>query len=136
MAGQRGLLEDAEPLNILFICSRNQRRGPTAEKVWAKVSGVAVRSAGTSRNARRRVSVGDIRWADLILVMEQKHKSRIKAEFRDETKFKLLHVLEIPDDCRFMDPELFKTITEKTEPLVYGTGLKSESYASQVRFVE
>jgi len=113
-------------LNVLFICSRNQWRGPTGEKVWGKVSGVAVRSAGTSRNARRPVTVADIHWADLILVMEQKHKSRIKAEFRDETKFKPLHVLDIPDDYRFMDPELVKTITEKTEPLIYGAGLKGE----------
>lgn len=34
--------------------------------------GVSVRSAGTSPNARRHISVEDVRWADLILVREEK----------------------------------------------------------------
>jgi predicted protein tyrosine phosphatase len=122
------LLEDAVPVNVLFVCSRNQWRGPTGEKVWGKVSGVAVRSAGTSRKARRRLTLADIRWADLILVMEQKHKLRIMADFRDETKFKSLHVLDIPDDYQFMASELVEIITEKAEPLIYQTSFRGESY--------
>ncbi len=84
------------------------------------VSGVSVRSAGTSRNARRRLTLADVRWADLILVMEEKHKSRLRADFRDEVKDKELHVLDISDDYRFMDPELVEIIREKTEPLILG----------------
>jgi len=79
---------------------------------------VEVRSAGTSRNAQRRLSLVDIRWADLILVMEQKHKSRIRADFRDEVKFKALQVLDIPDDYGFMDLELVEIIREKTASLI------------------
>lgn len=105
-------------MNLLFVCSRNQWRSPTGEEVWRKTPGVAVRSAGTSRSARRRLTLTDIRWADLILVMEEKHKSRIRADFRDEVKFKALHVLVIPDDYGFMDPELVDIIREKTEPLI------------------
>lgn len=105
-------------LNILFVCSRNQWRSPTGEKIWRKASGVSARSAGTSRKARRRLNVSDIRWADLIFVMEEKHKSRIKAEFRDDATLKQLHVLDIPDDYGFMDPELIEILADKTEPLV------------------
>lgn len=105
-------------MNILFVCSRNQWRSPTGEEVLRNRSGVEVRSAGTSRNARRRLTLVDIRWADLILVMEEKHKSRIRADFRDEVTFKALHVLDIPDDYGFMDPELVEIIREKTEPLI------------------
>ena len=107
-------------MNVLFVCSRNQWRSPTGEQVWRKVPGVSVRSAGTSRNARRRLTLADIRWADLILVMEDKHKSRITADFRDEVNFKALHVLDIPDDYRFMDPELVEIIRAKTVPLILG----------------
>lgn len=61
-------------------CSR-KRRSPTAERVFAKDSGVSVRSAGTSPNAKRTVTLNDLRWADLIFVMEQKHSDRIRAKF-------------------------------------------------------
>ena len=109
-----------EDLHVLFVCSRNQWRSPTGEKIFARVSGVSARSAGTSRSARRRVTVADIRWADMILVMEDKHKSRIKAEFRSETNFKPVYVLDIPDDYRFMDPELVEIIRDKTEAIISG----------------
>lgn len=107
-------------LNVLFVCSRNQWRSPTAERVWRKTPGVSVRSAGTSRSARRRLTGPDIAWADLILVMEEEHKSRIVAEFRDVARGKRLHVLDIPDDYRFMDPELVDLVRDKVEPLIYG----------------
>lgn len=68
-------------LNILFVCSRNQWRSPTAERLFRSHPRVSVRSAGTSPNARKHVSVEDVQWADLILVMEEKHKSRLIAEF-------------------------------------------------------
>ena len=107
-------------MNILFVCSRNQWRSPTGEKVFAKDPAVSARSAGTSRNARRRITVADIRWADVILVMEDKHKSRIRADFRTETQFKPLHVLDIPDDYQFMDPELVEIIRQRTEAIIFG----------------
>lgn len=112
------LLTESSTVNVLFICSRNQWRSPTGEQVWRGHAGVHVRSAGTSRSARRRVTVADFRWADLILVMEDKHKSRIKAEFREETRFKDLHVLDIPDDYQFMDPELVELLRDKCAPLI------------------
>jgi predicted protein tyrosine phosphatase len=112
------LLTQTNAVNVLFICSRNQWRSPTGEQVWRGEAGVHVRSAGTSRSARRRVTVADLRWADLILVMEEKHKSRIKADFREETRFKDLHVLDVPDEYQFMDPELVELLREKCAPLI------------------
>jgi len=100
----------AEKRNVLFICSRNQWRSPTAEAIWRKHPLLAVRSAGTSSSARRKVSVGDIRWADVIFVMEEKHKSRLVAEFRTTIEHKPVHVLDIPDDYEYMDPDLVDQI--------------------------
>ncbi|MFT5508915.1 MAG: putative protein tyrosine phosphatase [Hyphomicrobiaceae bacterium] len=106
------------PLNVLFVCSRNQWRSPTAERVWRNEPGVAVQSAGTSRQARRTLTIGDVRWADLILVMEEKHKSRMLATFRQELTHKQVHVLDIPDDYQFMDPDLVELLQEKCAPLI------------------
>lgn len=112
------LLQEAEPINVLFICSRNQWRSPTAEKVWSRTPGVNARSAGTSSSARRRVSMADIRWADLICVMEHKHAERIRAEFRAAVRYKDIQVLDIQDDYTFMDADLIELIKAKTEPLI------------------
>ena len=91
---------------VLFVCSRNQWRSPTAEQVWRKHPSLAVRSAGTSLNARHSVSVVDLSWADVIFVMEEKHKSRLLAEYRRVLENKPVHVLDIPDEYHFMEPEL------------------------------
>lgn len=104
--------------NVLFICSRNQWRSPTAETVFRKYDGIQVRSAGTSPRARRTVNVKDIRWADLILVMEQKHKNRIKAEFTQIVQFKRIEVLDIPDDYKYMDPELIEILESAVPPFL------------------
>jgi len=98
--------------NVLFICSRNQWRSPTAEQIWRKHPLVSVRSAGTSPNARRKVSVEDVRWADVILVMEEKHKSRLVAEFTRLLEDKPIHVLDIPDEYKYMDPELVEELRQ------------------------
>ena len=50
-----------ERLKVLFVCSRNQWRSPTAEQIWRKHPQLLVRSGGTSPNARHKVSVEDIR---------------------------------------------------------------------------
>jgi predicted protein tyrosine phosphatase len=96
--------------NVLFVCSRNQWRSPTAEKIWRKNPNLSVRSAGTSPNARRHVSPEDISWADIVFVMEEKHKSRLVSEYRGLLEFKPLHVLGIPDEYKFMDAELVEEI--------------------------
>ena len=56
-------------MNVLFVCSKNQWRSPTAEKVFGRDPGLKVRSAGTSRKARRTVTANDLRWADVVMVM-------------------------------------------------------------------
>lgn len=112
------LLADTALLNVLFVCSRNQWRSPTGEAAFRNISGVATRSAGTSRNARRTVSIADIRWADLIFVMEEKHGARLRAEFRQAVQHKKLHVLDIPDEYRFMDAELVELLEETAGPVI------------------
>lgn len=92
--------------NLLFVCSRNQWRSPTAEALWRKKTGFQARSAGTSPRARKTVGAADIQWADIIFVMEKKHKSKLVADFAHLLEQKPLHVLDIPDEYKYMDAEL------------------------------
>ena len=96
----------------------NKWRSPTAESVFRRQPGLNVRSAGTSRKAKRHVRVEDIRWAEVIIVMESKHLSRLRADFRGEITHKAVHVLEIPDAYHYMDPELVSLLSEVVPPLV------------------
>lgn len=98
--------------NLLFIRSRNQWRSPTAEAIWRRRPGYEARSAGTSPNARNPIGPADIRWADIIFVMEYKHANRLRAEFARLLEHKRLHILDIPDDYRFMDPELMEMLED------------------------
>jgi predicted protein tyrosine phosphatase len=104
--------------NVLFVCSRNQWRSPTGEQVWRKHPLVNARSGGTSPNARHKVSVDDIRWADVILVMEEKHKARLLAEFTRLLNDKAIHVLDIPDEYKYMDPALVEQLEQSVAPFL------------------
>ena len=96
--------------NVLFICSRNQWRSPTAETIWRKHTDLNVKSAGTSPKARKTVNPKDIHWADTIFVMEEKHKNRLNAEFSSVLTHKTIYVLDIPDEYKYMDPDLIKEL--------------------------
>ncbi len=111
-------------MKVLFICSRNQWRSPTAEQVFRRYAGLNVRSAGTSRNAKKPVSAEWLQWADVICVMEQKHKNRLMADFRRIIGNKPLHVLDIPDDYRYMAPALIALLEEIVPPVL---GLASDA---------
>ncbi|PKB88525.1 phosphotyrosine protein phosphatase [Ewingella americana] len=99
-------------MNILFICSRNQWRSPTAEQVWRDYPGLSVKSAGTSRNAKKSVTADMLKWADVVFTMEQKHKNRLVADFSRILEHKPVHVLDIPDDYQYMDPDLVSIVKE------------------------
>jgi predicted protein tyrosine phosphatase len=103
---------------LLFVCSRNQWRSPTAEKIYQKDARVAARSRGTARGAVRTLTAGDLQWADLVLVMEQKHQRYIASHFAQLVQHKPIHVLDIPDDYQFMDEELIDAIRMAVEPLL------------------
>ncbi|WP_151724297.1 low molecular weight protein tyrosine phosphatase family protein [Acinetobacter ursingii] len=101
-------------MNALFICSRNQWRSPTAERVFSKH--MNTRSAGTSKQAKRVVSARDIVWADHIFVMEYHHKQRLVEQFNKNLRNKKITVLEIPDEYHFMHPDLVELLRQAMPP--------------------
>ncbi|WP_293251235.1 MULTISPECIES: methyltransferase domain-containing protein [unclassified Microcoleus] len=101
---------------ILFVCSQNKWRSLTAEKICQKIRGYSVRSAGTEKGARIRVTEGLIGWADLIFVMEKKHSDRLGSKFPDSLKGKKVICLQIPDNYRYMEPELVEILQAKLSP--------------------
>ena len=106
--------------NILFICSRNIWRSPTAEAIYKNRQDLNVRSAGTEPSARTKANSKLLEWADLIFVMEKRHKQRLVEKFPEETLRKKIIVLDIPDEYQYMDEELVESIKTSVSPYLDG----------------
>lgn len=99
-------------MNILFVCSRNEWRSRTAESIFKNDQRFYVRSAGTANNARVKVSAALINWADVIFVMENKHRDKLELGFSLHLKDKELVVLDIADEYQYMDADLIEELKD------------------------
>jgi predicted protein tyrosine phosphatase len=104
-------------MNLLFVCSRNKRRSLTAETIFKDSDEFDVKSAGTSPQSRVKINEKLIAWADVILVMEKRHKQIIVERFAEALKGKEIKVLFIPDEYEYMEPDLVEMLKEKCEML-------------------
>jgi predicted protein tyrosine phosphatase len=95
---------------VLFVCSQNRLRSPTAEQVFADREGIEVLSAGLDATCGNPVTAELVEWADIIFVMEQALRSKLSNRFRASLKTARLICLGIPDDYEFMDPELVRIL--------------------------
>jgi predicted protein tyrosine phosphatase len=98
---------------VLFVCSQNRLRSPTAEQVFASHPAIEVSSAGTNHDAENPLSAELIEWADLIFVIERMHRNKLQKRFRAALNGKRIVVLDIPDDYAFMDPGLVSLLNAR-----------------------
>jgi predicted protein tyrosine phosphatase len=103
---------------LLFVCSQNKWRSLTAEKILENHDDFWVKSAGTENGARVKITAGLIGWADIIFVMEKKHRSRIQEKYKEYITEKPLYVLNIPDDYQFMDKELIEILLNRIGEII------------------
>jgi predicted protein tyrosine phosphatase len=103
-------------IKLLFVCSRNQLRSPTAEAVFSALPGVEASSAGTATDADNPISPDLIEWADVVFVMEQKHRKRVNDRFKSLLRNKKVVVLGIPDKYDYMDADLIDLLKLKVLP--------------------
>lgn len=101
---------------LLFLCSQNKLRSPTAEAVFADWPGVETDSAGLNHDAEVPLSTEQLAWADLILVMERAHHRRLSSRFGKALGGKRVVVLGIPDDFEYMQPELIALLQARCAP--------------------
>lgn len=104
---------------LLFICSENRFRSPTAEAVFSAYDGIEAIGAGTNSDAETPVSGDLIEWADIVFVMEKSHRNKVAKKYKELLKNKHLIVLDIPDHYDFMQPELVKILKAKVSRIVH-----------------
>jgi len=102
---------------ILFVCTANIDRSPTAESLYAGDPRYEVLSAGTAPFAIVPVSQRILEWADRIFVMSERedhHKTDIVQRF-PELELNIVD-LDIEDRWYRGDPELVARLLEKLTP--------------------
>jgi predicted protein tyrosine phosphatase len=101
---------------VLFVCSQNRLRSPTAEQVFSNRAGFEVLSAGTDPESGNPVSSELVEWADVIFVMEKAHRNRITKKFGALLKDKRIVCLNIPDEFEYLDPALVRILETRVGP--------------------
>jgi len=105
-------------MRVLFVCSRNRLRSPTAEALFSNRPDLETLSAGTAPDAETPVSAELIEWADIIFAMEKVHRRHLEEKFGKLLSQKKLVVLGIPDKYRHMDPALIELLLKKVPPFL------------------
>lgn len=99
-------------MKLLFVCSRNKKRSPTAEAVFSGIDGIETASAGTAPDAEEKVTPDLLEWADIVFVMEPSHRKRLD-KYAGCLKGKRVVTLNIKDDYEFMDEALVDLLWAK-----------------------
>lgn len=109
--------------NVLFVCSANKLRSATAADYFAeKFTSLSFDSAGTNHKICRKEGTTPLteelmEWADIVLVMEEKHR-RIILTNGGSAYGRKLRVLAIPDHFKYYQKELIELLVMKAEPLL------------------
>ncbi|MGS1076753.1 low molecular weight protein tyrosine phosphatase family protein [Pseudoxanthomonas beigongshangi] len=101
---------------VLFICSQNRLRCPTAEQVFADWPGVETASAGLNNDAENPLTPELLEWANLVFVMERAHRNKLSSRFRAHLGHQRVICLDIPDEYDYMDPMLVRLLRVKVPP--------------------
>ncbi|WP_180970131.1 low molecular weight protein tyrosine phosphatase family protein [Deinococcus planocerae] len=111
---------EARPLRVLFVCTRNRLRSPTAEALFRTHPGWEVASAGTARDANTPLTRDLLEWADVAVCMEKGHRDWIRPKIKGALSDDRLLTLGIPDEYEFMDPDLVTLLERLVPPRLAG----------------
>ena len=100
----------SRPLRLLFVCTMNLDRSPTAESLFRWRGDIEARSAGTAVDAVVPVTGELLSWADRVLVMEEHHRAHLLARHADALAGRPVEVLDIADDYRRGEAPLLEVL--------------------------
>lgn len=104
---------------LLFVCTANQQRSPTAEALFRDHPRIEARSCGTDLCAMTPCDDEQIEWADEIFCMEEGHREALLTLF-PSAKQKSIHVLHVPDIYLRNDRGLIPILRERLHPWLGG----------------
>lgn len=98
---------------VLFLCSQNRLRSPTAESIYADTDGFEVRSAGLNNDAVIPTTPELVEWADYIFVMEKAHRNKLQKKFKKHLNKQRVICLNIPDEYEYMEDGLIRLLRHR-----------------------
>jgi len=101
---------------LLFICSANRLRSPTAEQVFSQYPDIEARSAGLNHDAVDPLSPEHFEQVDIVFVMEKAHRNKLSKRFKSHLGRARVICLNIPDEFEFMQPELVTLLKARVTP--------------------
>ena len=110
-------LEEPPREHILFVCTANVDRSPTAEELYRADPRYEVRSAGVAPFATRRVTLDLLLWADRVFVMNERedgHLTRIRSRFPSAGR--PMVDLDVPDRWHRGDRTLVDLLLQRLRP--------------------
>ncbi len=96
----------SRPLRVVFVCTQNKLRSPTAEAVFRNVPEWQVASAGTDKRAETPLTRDLLEWADVAVCMQKQHRDWIRSNLKGALPDDRILILGIPDEYEFMDADL------------------------------
>jgi predicted protein tyrosine phosphatase len=110
-------IDPAPREHILFVCTANVDRSPTAEDLYGADERYEVRSAGVADFATVPLTQDLLLWADRVFVMNERedhHRTRIRVKFPHAER--PIFDLDIEDRWPRGDPELKARILRRLRP--------------------
>ena len=101
---------------LLFICSANKLRSPTAEQVFSEYPDIEATSAGLNHDAADPLTPEHLEDIDIVFVMERTHRNKLSKKFKPHLKSARVICLNIPDDFEYMQPELITLLKARVTP--------------------
>ena len=101
-------------MKLLFVCNQNQDRSRTAAELFS--SKFSTQSAGLYNE--KPVTSEQLKWADVVAVMEEKHRSEIAKRFPNEYMQKRIVSLDIPDRYHYNQTQLIEVLKSKIDSLI------------------
>lgn len=101
-------------MKVLFVCTANKLRSPTAEDLFKTMDGIEARSAGTDPDCLNPLTADLVAWADVIVTMENQHREHIRKKFKvNRPPDNYILTLSITDDYERDDPVLITLLRDK-----------------------
>jgi predicted protein tyrosine phosphatase len=99
--------------HVLFLCSQNRLRSPTAESIFTDSDGFEVRSAGLNNDAVVPTTPELVEWANYIFVMEKAHRNKLQKKFKKHLNKQKVICLNIPDEYEYMEDGLIRLLRHR-----------------------
>ena len=98
-------------MKVFFICNQNQNCSKTAANLFK--NRFKTKSAGLY--CSRPVTVRQISWADVVIVMEEEQRNEISKHFPKQYLTKRVLSLDIPDIYNYNNAKLVKLLKLKLD---------------------